>query len=82
MLCITNVIFVILAAILASTGLMEEVGRFSGNGAGFRKMMQLAVLSAPRGLYEFLPLFMILSSLAVFLRLGRRQRLECYWRLG
>ncbi len=75
-------IFVILATILASIDLMEEVGRFSGNGLGFGKMIQLVVLSAPRGLYEFLPLVMILASLALFLGLARSSELVVTRALG
>nr|WP_309501603.1 LPS export ABC transporter permease LptG [uncultured Roseovarius sp.] len=76
------VILVIVATILASIDLMEEVGRFSGKGVGFRKMMQLTLLSAPRGLYEFLPLVMILSSLALFLGLARSSELVVTRALG
>ncbi len=75
-------VFGILAAILALIDLMEEVGRFSGNGVGFRKMIELTVLSAPRGLYEFLPLVMILSSLALFLGLARSSELVVTRALG
>ncbi len=75
-------VFAIFAAILALIDLMEEIGRFSGNGVGFRKMMQLTVLSAPRGLYEFLPLVMILSSLALFLGLARSSELVVTRALG
>lgn len=49
-------ILVIFAGILALIDLMEEVGRYGGTGVGFRKILQLILLSAPRELYEFLPL--------------------------
>jgi len=75
-------IFVIFAAILTLIDLMEEVGRYSGNGVGFHKILQLILLSAPRELYEFLPLVMILSSLALFLGLARSSELVVTRALG
>ncbi len=74
--------FVVFAGILGLIDLMEEVGRFSGKGLGFRKILQLILLSAPRELYEFLPLVIILSSLALFLGLARSSELVVTRALG
>lgn len=75
-------VFVIFAVILALIDLMEEVGRYGGSGVGFRKILQLILLSAPRELYEFLPLVMILSSLALFVGLARSSELVVTRALG
>lgn len=75
-------IFVIFAGILALIDLMEEVGRYGGTGVGFRNILQLILLSAPRELYEFLPLVIILSSLALFLGLARSSELVVTRALG
>ncbi|WP_138934744.1 LPS export ABC transporter permease LptG [Roseovarius arcticus] len=75
-------VFVIFAVILAMIDLMEEVGRYGGSGVGFRKILQLILLSAPRELYEFLPLVMILSSLALFVGLARSSELVVTRALG
>ncbi len=75
-------VFVIFAVILALIDLMEEVGRYGGSGVGLRKILQLILLSAPRELYEFLPLIMILSSLALFLGLARSSELVVTRALG
>lgn len=76
------VVFVIVGVILGSIDLMEEVDRFSGNGVSFCKMLQLTLLSAPKGLYEFLPLITILSSLALFSNLARSSELVVTRALG
>lgn len=58
-------VLAIFAVILAVIDIIEEVRRFSGNGVGFPEMMWLTLLNVPETLYEFLPLVMILSSLAL-----------------
>lgn len=75
-------VLAIFAVILAVIDIIEEVRRFSGNGVGFPEMMWLTLLNVPETLYEFLPLVMILSSLALFLGLARSSELVVTRALG
>jgi lipopolysaccharide export system permease protein len=72
----------ILATILALVDLMNQVGRYSGTGIAFGDILRLVALSTPETLYEFLPLVMILSSLALFLGLARSSELVVTRALG
>ncbi|MFX0545922.1 LPS export ABC transporter permease LptG [Roseovarius sp. S1116L3] len=75
-------VLVTIAAILALIDLMNQVGRYTGTGLGFGGMLELVLLSTPETLYEFMPLIMILSSLALFLRLARSSELVVTRALG
>ena len=75
-------VLAIFAAILALVDLMNQVGRYGGTGADFGDILQLVALSTPETLYEFLPLIMILSSLALFFGLARSSELVVTRALG
>ncbi|MCT4557396.1 MAG: LPS export ABC transporter permease LptG [Pelagimonas sp.] len=67
-------VFVILAAFQGLFDLIEEIRRVSDNG-GLGLALQLTALKLPEGIYEILPLVMILSSVALFLGLARSSEL-------
>ena len=54
--------------------LIDELRRYGGK-AGFAEVLQLTALKLPEGLYQILPLVMILSSIALFLGLARSSEL-------
>lgn len=54
--------------------LVDELRRFGGE-ASFGQVVQLTALKLPEGLYQILPLVMILSSIALFLGLARSSEL-------
>ena len=55
--------------------LVEEIRRYDSDAVGLREAVMLTALSTPRTLYEFLPLVMILTTLALFLGLARSSEL-------
>lgn len=54
--------------------LVEQLRRFE-NSIGFGDILQLTLLNTPEGLYQILPLVMILSAIALFLGLARTSEL-------
>jgi lipopolysaccharide export system permease protein len=76
------VVLVIFAVILALVDLMNQVGRYSVSDIGFGSILELTLLSTPESLYEFLPLAMILSALALFLGLARSSEMVVTRALG
>nr|WP_281969037.1 LPS export ABC transporter permease LptG [Roseovarius nanhaiticus] len=76
------IVLVIFAAILALVDLMNQVGRYDVGQIGFASILGLTLLSTPEALYEFLPLAMILASLALFLGLARTSELVVTRALG
>ncbi|MBN7785232.1 LPS export ABC transporter permease LptG [Ponticoccus gilvus] len=53
--------------------LIEEVGRY--DNVGFGQVLHLVLLKLPEGLYEIVPLVMILATIAMFLGLARSSEL-------
>ncbi len=51
--------------------LIEQLRRFGGADAGFGEVLMLSLLNLPQGLYQILPLIMILAAVALFLSLAR-----------
>lgn len=76
------VVLAIFAVILALVDLMNQVGRYDVGDIGFASILGLTLLSVPETLYEFLPLAMILSALALFLGLARSSELVVTRALG
>jgi lipopolysaccharide export system permease protein len=62
-------------AVLLAIGVLEELRRFSGSGISLRESIKLALLNAPSGLYQILPLIMILASIGLFSGLARSSEL-------
>lgn len=65
-------VFFLLQALI---DLIEQVRRLDGTTASFADMMILALLNAPDGMNQILPLVMILSTVALFLGLARSSEL-------
>lgn len=54
--------------------LVEQMRRFSSD-VSFAEVVRLTLLNAPEGIYQILPLVMILSSIALFIALARSSEL-------
>lgn len=55
--------------------LVEQVRRFQGLDVGFGSLVTLTMLNVPAGLYQILPLVMILAAISLFLGLARSSEL-------
>lgn len=55
--------------------LVEQISRFSARGVAFGDILELTLLNAPKGLYDILPLVMILTTISLFLGLARSSEL-------
>lgn len=62
-------------ALLALVDLMEQLRRFSVDDIGFTAVLQLTLLKAPEGLYQILPLIVILAAITLFIGLARSSEL-------
>ncbi|MFQ6552075.1 LPS export ABC transporter permease LptG [Aestuariibius insulae] len=64
-------VFAIFFLILAFLDLIDQLGKFAGEGAGFAAIIGLTLLNTPEGLYRILPLITVLATIALFLSLAR-----------
>ena len=67
-------ILTVFALFLALLDLVDQLRRF-GSDVSFGQVVYLTLLNLPSGLYEILPLVMILSTVALFLSLARSSEL-------
>lgn len=65
----------IFLAFLTLIDLVEQMRRFNSANVQFMDVFKLTLLNAPAGLYQILPLVMILSSISLFLALARSSEL-------
>ncbi|MEP5151910.1 LPS export ABC transporter permease LptG [Planktotalea sp.] len=65
----------IFLAFLTLIDLVEQMRRFSAENVSFSDIFVLTLLNAPFGIYQILPLVMILSSVSLFLSLARSSEL-------
>lgn len=72
---IFGAIFAVFAAILTFLGLAENLRRYGADAGGFGDILDLALLDAPQGVYQILPLIMIVASITLFLGLARSSEL-------
>lgn len=68
----TSMIFL---AFLTLIDLVEQMRRFNSDNVSFSDILILTLLNAPAGIYQILPLVMILSSVSLFLTLARTSEL-------
>jgi lipopolysaccharide export system permease protein len=70
-------VFGIFLGVLTLIDLIEQIRKFSGNGAGIgaAEALVLALLNVPQNLYRILPLLMILAGITLFLGLARSSEL-------
>jgi len=66
-----TVVFLVLIALI---DMIEQLGHFSSE-AGFGQVLGLVLLNTPAGIYQILPLIMILAAIAMFLGLARTSEL-------
>ena len=69
-----SVLFIFFA-MLALIDLVEQLRRFEGDDVGFGDVVALTFLNVPTGLYQILPLIVILATLTLFLSLARTSEL-------
>lgn len=62
-------------SLLMLVDMMEQLRRFNVDEVGFSQILMLTALKAPEGLYQILPLVVILSTIALFLGLARSSEL-------
>lgn len=62
-------------ALLMMVELIEKLRRFDAEEIGFSQVLYLTLLTAPEGLYQILPLVVILAAIALFLSLARSSEL-------
>lgn len=65
----------IFLAFLTLIDLVEQMRRFNSDAVRFSDIVVLTLLNAPAGIYQILPLVMILSSVSLFLTLARTSEL-------
>ena len=65
----------IFLAFLTLIDLVEQMRRFNSDNVSFTDVFFLTLLNAPAGIYQILPLVMILSSASLFLSLARTSEL-------
>ena len=65
----------IFLAFLTLIDLVEQMRRFNSDNVSFIDVFLLTLLNAPAGIYQILPLVMILSSVSLFLTLARTSEL-------
>ena len=65
----------IFALIVGFVGLVDQLRRFSDSEASFGQLFALALLALPQGIYDILPLIVILATIALFLGLARSSEL-------
>ncbi|NPD20823.1 LPS export ABC transporter permease LptG [Alterinioella nitratireducens] len=69
------IVLAVFIAILLPIDLAEQLRAIGTPDAGLRQAFQLALLNLPGALYRMLPLFIILSTLVLFLSLSRTSEL-------
>lgn len=57
--------------LLVFIDLVEQSRRYGDDASGFSQLLGLTLLNVPKGMYEILPLIIIISTLSLFLGLAR-----------
>jgi len=68
-------ILAVFFVLLAMVDLIEQVQRHANRDLAFHDLIQLTLLNVPEGLYNIMPLVMILATVALFLGLARSSEL-------
>lgn len=68
-------ILAVFFVLMALVDLMEQLRRFDVEEVGFSSVVLLTILKTPEGLYQLLPLIVILSTIALFITLARTSEL-------
>lgn len=67
--------FIVFFAMMVLIDLIEHARRFGGEDAGIGALLVLTLLNVPQGLYQILPLILIIATIALFLALSRSSEL-------
>ncbi len=68
-------LFAVFFLLMSLLDFVEQVRRFGPQDAGLSQILRLTALNAPQGIYNILPLVMILATVALFLALARSSEL-------
>lgn len=68
-------ILAVFFAFLTLVDLVEQMRKFDSNTVSFQDILFLTMLNTPQGLYQILPLVMILTTVTLFLGLARSSEL-------
>lgn len=68
-------LFAVFLLLMSLIDFVEQVRQFGPSDAGIAQILRLTALNAPQGIYNILPLVMILSTVALFLALARSSEL-------
>lgn len=68
-------VFGVFFIIMTFLDLVEQLRRYASNDADFSQVLVLTLLNVPQGIYQILPLIMILAAIALFLGLSRSSEL-------
>lgn len=68
-------VLAVFALIMMFLDLVEQLRRYASADASFADLIALTLLNTPQGIYEILPLIMILAAIALFLGLARSSEL-------
>tara|TARA_R110002051_G_scaffold61624_2_gene112878 strand:+ start:9674 stop:10768 length:1095 start_codon:yes stop_codon:yes gene_type:complete len=68
-------VFMVFFLIMVFLDLVEQLRRYSKFDASFADVLTLTLLNVPQGIYQILPLIMILATIALFLGLSRSSEL-------
>lgn len=68
-------VFLAFFGILMLIDMIEQLRRFSGEGAGLAEVAHLSLLNVPETMYRILPLILIIAAIVLFLGLARSSEL-------
>lgn len=68
-------VFAVFFMLLLLIDLVEQSRRYGDDAEAFSDLLRLTMLNVPQGVYEILPLIMIISTLSLFLGLSRSSEL-------
>lgn len=64
-------VFVVFLGLYVLIDMIEQIRKFDSDAVGFLQIVKLTLLNMPAGMYQILPLIMILATLLQFLTLAR-----------
>lgn len=64
-------VFAVFVTIMVFLDLVEQLRRYSSTDATFGEILNLTMLNVPQGIYQIMPLIMILAAISLFLGLAR-----------
>ncbi|MDF0600884.1 LPS export ABC transporter permease LptG [Psychromarinibacter sp. C21-152] len=68
-------VFTVFLGLYVLIDMVEQIRKFDSDTVGFWQIVKLTLLNMPQGMYQILPLIMILATLLLFLTLARTSEL-------